>query len=235
MTRSDNRKWDELRPIKIVKGVNPHAEGSVEISCGMTKVLVTASVEKGVPPWMKEGDGGWLTSEYGMLPRSTNTRMRREATSGKQGGRTQEIQRLIGRSLRQAIDLSKLEGVTIKIDCDVIVADGGTRTASITGGWVAVNEAIKWAKKEGLVDESFQLNQIAAISLGIVDNQPLLDLCYIEDSNADFDLNIVANEKLELIEVQGTGETRAIKSEEFASLLELGMKGIKEILEIQLK
>ncbi len=231
--RIDNREWNELRKISIKTNVNPHAEGSVQISSGNTTLLITASVEKGVPPWMDEEKEGWITAEYGMLPRSTHSRMRREATSGKQGGRTQEIQRLIGRSLRQSIDLKLIKGITIKVDCDVIIADGGTRTAAITGGWVAIREAIEWAKNEGLVNANVQPTQIAAISLGIVKNKPLLDLCYVEDSSADFDLNIVANEAMEIIEIQGTGETRAIKTEEFASLLKLGMEGIDQILKIQ--
>ena len=235
MPRIDDRKADQLREIEIVPGVNPHAEGSVEVSFGKTKVLVTASVEREVPRWMREGEGGWITAEYGMLPRSTHTRNRREASGGKQGGRTLEIQRLIGRSLRQAVSLKKIDGITVKIDCDVLVADGGTRTASITGAWVALAQALRWAEQEGLIDADIGLKQISAVSLGVVAGEPLLDLCYEEDSAADFDLNLVCNEDGDFIELQGTGEKRSVNEEELSQLLALGKKGLAEIRKKQLE
>ena len=202
MKRSQDRSNNQLRNISIEPNINIHAEGSVLISFGNTKVICNASIENNVPRWMKNSEKGWVTGEYGMLPRSTNERMSREATRGKQSGRTQEIQRLIGRSLRKAVNLKYLKGKTISVDCDVIQADGGTRTASITGGCVALFLAIKNHHDDQRAIESF----IAAISLGIKDSQILLDLDYDEDSTSDTDLNIVMNDKDEIIEIQGTAE-----------------------------
>jgi ribonuclease PH len=202
MERIDNRNHNQLRDITIEPNVNIHAEGSVLISFGNTKVICNASIENNVPRWMKNSDEGWVTGEYGMLPRSTNERMSREAARGKQSGRTQEIQRLIGRSLRQAVDLKYLKGKTINVDCDVIQADGGTRTASITGGCVALFLAIKNHHDDQRAIKSF----VAAVSLGIKENKVLLDLNYEEDSTADTDLNIVMNDKNQIIEIQGTAE-----------------------------
>ncbi len=231
--RSDGRKKSELRTVSIRPDVSPYAEGSAEISFGKTKVLITASVERETPRWIPPGEGGWITAEYGMLPRSTHERMRREASAGKQSSRTQEIQRLIGRSLRAAIDLRAIEGLTIKLDCDVIVADGGTRTASITGAWVALVRAIDWAKNQGLVAETTELHQIAAVSLGYVAGESLVDLCYAEDSNADVDLNLVFNDRDELIEIQGTGEKRGLPVEQLSELLTLGRTAAEELFELQ--
>ncbi len=233
--RIDGREQKDLRPIRILSGVNPYAEGSVEVSFGTTKVLVTASIEKAVPPWMKEGMGGWITAEYGMLPRSTHQRNRREASTGKQGGRTLEIQRLIGRALRAAVDLKLLEGLTVQLDCDVMVADGGTRTAAISGGWVALAHAFAWAEKESLVTGPLPLRQVAAVSLGVVSGATLLDLCYEEDSQADFDLNLVMNDAQEIIEIQGTGERASVSQAELGRLLALGTAGINKIMEEQRK
>ena len=202
MQRNQDRNLNQLREVTIEPNVNIHAEGSVLISFGNTKVICNASIENNVPRWMKNSDEGWVTGEYGMLPRSTNERMRREASKGKQSGRTLEIQRLIGRSLRQAVNLKYLKGKTINVDCDVIQADGGTRTASITGGCVALFLAIKNHHDDQRAINSF----IAAVSLGIKDNKILLDLDYDEDSTADTDLNIVMNEKEELIEIQESAE-----------------------------
>ena len=198
MERIDNRNHNQLRDITIEPNVNIHAEGSVLISFGNTKVICNASIENNVPRWMKNSDEGWVTGEYGMLPRSTNERMNREAARGKQSGRTQEIQRLIGRSLRQAVDLKYLKGKTINVDCDVIQADGGTRTASITGGCVALFLAIKNHHDDQRAIKSF----VAAVSLGIKENKVLLDLNYEEDSTADTDLNIVMDDKNQIIEIQ---------------------------------
>ena len=222
-----------MRDVRIVSGVNPYAEGSVEVRFGNTKLLITASVEEEVPRWMEQGSGGWITAEYGMLPRATHTRSRREAASGKQGGRTLEIQRLIGRALRAAVDLKEIEGLTIRLDCDVLTADGGTRTAAISGGWVALHQAIEWCKKKKMVAVDTELRGIAAVSLGIVDGEPRLDLCYEEDSAAEFDLNVVMNGDLSLIEVQGTAENGDISREDLNTLITLAEKGVREVFEIQ--
>ena len=201
----------------------------VLISFGNTKVICNASIENNVPRWMKNSDEGWVTGEYGMLPRSTNERMSREAARGKQSGRTQEIQRLIGRSLRQAVDLKYLKGKTINVDCDVIQADGGTRTASITGGCVALFLAIKNHHDDQRAIKSF----VAAVSLGIKENKVLLDLNYEEDSTADTDLNIVMNDKNQIIEIQGTAEDAPFSKTELSDMLELGSSAINEIIERQ--
>ena len=202
MKRNQDRSHNQLREVTFEPNVNIHSEGSVLVSFGNTKVICNASIENNVPRWMKNSDEGWVTGEYGMLPRSTNERMSREAARGKQSGRTLDIQRLIGRSLRQAVNLKYLKGKTINVDCDVIQADGGTRTASITGGCVALFLAIKNHHDDQRAINSF----IAAVSLGIKDNNILLDLDYDEDSTADTDLNIVMNEDLDLIVIQGSAE-----------------------------
>ena len=229
MERIDNRNHNQLRDITIEPNVNIHAEGSVLISFGNTKIICNASIENNVPRWMKNSDEGWVTGEYGMLPRSTNERMSREAARGKQSGRTQEIQRLIGRSLRQAVDLKYLKGKTINVDCDVIQADGGTRTASITGGCVALFLAIKNHHDDQRAIKSF----VAAVSLGIKENKVLLDLNYEEDSTADTDLNIVMNDKNQIIEIQGTAEDAPFSKTELSDMLELGSSAINEIIERQ--
>ena len=229
MKRSQDRSNNQLRNISIEPNINIHAEGSVLISFGNTKVICNASIENNVPRWMKNSEKGWVTGEYGMLPRSTNERMSREATRGKQSGRTQEIQRLIVRSLRKAVNLKYLKGKTISVDCDVIQADGGTRTASITGGCVALFLAIKNHHDDQRAIESF----IAAISLGIKDSQILLDLDYDEDSTSDTDLNIVMNDKDELIEIQGTAEGAPFSKRELNDMLEMGSAAIADIIKKQ--
>ncbi len=229
MERNQGRNHNQLREVIIEPHINIHAEGSVLISFGNTKVICNASIENNVPRWMKNSDEGWVTGEYGMLPRSTNERMRREASKGKQSGRTLEIQRLIGRSLRQAVNLKYLKGKTINVDCDVIQADGGTRTASITGGCVALFLAIKNHHNDQRAINSF----VAAVSLGVKDNKILLDLDYDEDSTADTDLNIVMNENDELIEIQGTAEDAPFSKSELNDMLVLGSSAIAEIVKKQ--
>tara|TARA_B100000287_G_scaffold80630_1_gene73040 strand:- start:258 stop:962 length:705 start_codon:yes stop_codon:yes gene_type:complete len=229
MQRNQDRNHNQLREVSIEPNVNIHSEGSVLVSFGNTKVICNASIENNVPRWMKNSDEGWVTGEYGMLPRSTNERMSREAARGKQSGRTLEIQRLIGRSLRQAVNLKYLKGKTINVDCDVIQADGGTRTASITGGCVALFLAIKNHHDDQRAINSF----IAAVSLGIKNNKILLDLDYEEDSTADTDLNIVMNEKLDLIEIQGTAEDVPFSKTELNDMLEMGSSAIAEIIKKQ--
>ena len=229
MERIDNRNHNQLRDITIEPNVNIHAEGSVLITFGNTKVICNASIENNVPRWMRNSDEGWVTGEYGMLPRSTNESMGREAARGKQSGRTQEIQRLIGRSLRQAVNLKYLKGKTVNIDCDVIQADGGTRTASITGGCVALFLAIKNHHDDQRAIKSY----VAAVSLGIKNNRVLLDLNYDEDSSADTDLNIVMNDKDDLIEIQGTAEDAPFSKSELNDMLDLGSSAIAEIIKKQ--
>ena len=223
--RANRRNLDQLREISIERGVNKHAEGSVLVSFGDTRIICTASIESGVPNFLRGSGKGWITSEYGMLPRSTNSRMDREAARGKQGGRTVEIQRLIGRSLRAAVDINKLGEKTVRIDCDVIQADGGTRTASITGACVALHEALK--------SYDLALSLVAAVSVGIVDGKAMLDLDYSEDSNADTDMNIIMNENAEFIELQGTAEITPFSIADLNSMLALAEKGIKELITIQ--
>ena len=225
--RANSRNLDQLREISIERGVNKHAEGSVLVSFGDTRVICTASIESGVPNFLRGSGKGWITSEYGMLPRSTNSRMDREAARGKQGGRTVEIQRLIGRSLRAAVDINKLGEKTVRIDCDVIQADGGTRTASITGACVALHEALK--------RYDVALSLVAAVSVGIVDGKAMLDLDYSEDSNADTDMNIIMNEHAEFIELQGTAEITPFSIADLNSMLALAEKGIEELITIQKK
>ena len=222
-----SRAPNELRQVTIDRGVNKHAEGSVLIGFGDTKVICTASVENGVPPFLRGSGQGWITSEYGMLPRSTDSRMGREAARGKQSGRTVEIQRLIGRSLRAAVDMKQLGEVTIKIDCDVIQADGGTRTASITGACVALHDAI------GTLSTRPTTQLIAAVSVGIVKGLPVLDLEYIEDSQADTDMNVVVAEDGRFIEVQGTAEDEPFSRDELSEMLALAESGTAQLMQIQ--
>jgi ribonuclease PH len=229
MERSNNRKPNELRELTIESNVNIHAEGSVLVSFGNTKVICTATIDTNVPRWMRGSDEGWVTAEYGMLPRSTNERMGREAARGKQSGRTQEIQRLIGRSLRQAVNLKYIKGKTINIDCDVIQADGGTRTASITGGCVALFLALMNHHDDHRAIKAY----VAAVSLGILDNQVILDLDYNEDSSAETDLNLVMTDSLKLIEIQGTGEEAPFSKEQLNEMLEVGSSAIADIIEKQ--
>ena len=229
MERSNNRKSNELRELTFEPNVNIHAEGSVLVSFGNTKVICTASIDTNVPRWMRGSDEGWVTAEYGMLPRSTNERMGREAARGKQSGRTQEIQRLIGRSLRQAVNLKYIKGKTINIDCDVIQADGGTRTASITGGCVALFLALKNHHD----DHRALKTHVAAVSLGVLNDQVILDLDYNEDSTAETDLNLVMTDSLELIEIQGTGEEAPFSKDQLNEMLEVGSSAISDIIEKQ--
>ncbi|MFZ5529195.1 MAG: ribonuclease PH [Pseudomonadota bacterium] len=231
--RPQARATDALRPLTITRGYTKHAEGSVLIAFGDTKVLCTASVEERVPPHKRGSGEGWVTAEYGMLPRSTHTRSDREAARGKQSGRTQEIQRLIGRSLRAVFDLSKLGERTIHLDCDVIQADGGTRTAAITGAYVAAMDAVNWLLAQGKISASPVKDSIAAISVGIVEGTPLLDLEYIEDSACDTDMNVVMTGAGHFVEVQGTAEGVAFTRAEMDQLLALADKGIRELVQRQ--
>jgi len=233
MERNDGRLLNELRKIKVTKDYTKHAEGACLIEFGETKVICTASVEEGVPPFLKNTGTGWVTAEYGMLPRSCTTRMRRDKAANS--GRTQEIQRLIGRSLRGVMNLSKLGERTVKIDCDVIQADGGTRTAAITGGFIALVLALKKIKKEGHIDSVPVKDYVAAISVGVYEGNPLLDLNYLEDSNADMDMNVVMVGKGKFIEVQGTAEGSPFSKNEMDKLLDLAKKGITELVAIQKK
>lgn len=229
MNRPSGRALNQLRAIKITRNYTKHAEGSVLIEFGDTKVICTVSVEAGVPRFLKGKGQGWLTAEYGMLPRSTGERMQRESAKGKQSGRTQEIQRLIGRSLRAALDLDKLGEYTLHIDCDVIQADGGTRTASITGASVALVDALSVMKKRGqLKTEPFK-HFIAAISVGIYQGEPILDLDYLEDSSAETDLNVVMTDQGGFIEVQGTAEGAPFQPEELTKMLTLAKEGIDQL------
>jgi ribonuclease PH len=231
--RSDSRKANALRPVKITRGYTIHAEGSVLIEFGNTKVLCTASVEDRVPPHKKGSGEGWVTAEYGMLPRATHTRSSREAAKGKQSGRTQEIQRLIGRSMRAVFDLKKLGERTISLDCDVLQADGGTRTASITGAFVAAQDAVNQLLKQGKLTESPIIGSVAAISVGIVQGTPLLDLEYTEDASCDTDMNVVMTGAGHYVEVQGTAEGAAFSRQEMDALLVLAEKGISELIVLQ--
>tara|TARA_B100001245_G_scaffold79399_1_gene56679 strand:- start:897 stop:1601 length:705 start_codon:yes stop_codon:yes gene_type:complete len=229
MIRRDNRKLNEMRPLEIDLGIIKHAEGSALVKFGDTHVICTASIENNVPRWMRGSDKGWITAEYGMLPRSTHERMNREASRGKQSGRTMEIQRLIGRSLRQAVDLKFLKDKTINVDCDVIQADGGTRTASISGACVALFQAIKNNHNDNRAIKEY----VAAVSIGLKDGSPLLDLNYEEDSEADTDLNIVMTENGGLIEIQGTAEHNPFTKKQLDEMVEMASEGIKEIIKIQ--
>ena len=231
--RPSERLADALRPVTLETGVNRYAEGSCLASFGHTKVLVTASLEEGVPPFLRGRGQGWVTAEYGMLPRSTHTRGRREAAQGKQSGRTQEIQRLIGRSMRAVVDLKALGERQITLDCDVIQADGGTRTAAITGGWVALRLATRYLLDEGLIATDPMLDQVAAISCGVFSGTPVLDLDYEEDSNAEADANFVLTGRGDIVEIQATGEKRGFSEGEFEALFSLARKGIGELGAIQ--
>ncbi|MGL5694000.1 MAG: ribonuclease PH [Peptostreptococcaceae bacterium] len=233
MTRIDNRKYDQRRDVKITRNYTKYAEGSVLIEMGETKVICTASVEDKVPPFLRNSGTGWINAEYSMLPRSTHQRKIRDASKGKIDGRTQEIQRLIGRAIRSVIDLNKIGERTIWIDCDVIQADGGTRTASITGAFVAVVDAIYKLHKSKAIKEMPIRNFVSAISVGIVNNQHMIDLCYEEDSTAQVDMNIIMTNTGEFVEVQGTGEERPFSRKDLNALLELGEKGNKELIKKQ--
>ena len=233
MTRPSGRETNELRAIKITRNFTCHAEGSVLIEFGRTKVLCNASVSEGVPRFLKGSGQGWITAEYGMLPRSTGSRMDREATRGKQGGRTLEIQRLIGRSLRAVVDLKKLGEYTITIDCDVIQADGGTRTASITGACVALVDAMNSLQREKKLKTDPLIQLVASVSVGVYQGQPVLDLDYPEDSSADTDMNIVMGEDGGLIEVQGTAEGATFNREALNHMLDLAETGINELFQAQ--
>jgi ribonuclease PH len=231
--RPSGRRVDELRPLRITRRYTRHAEGSVLIEAGHTKVVCTASVEEGVPSFLKGKGQGWLTAEYGMLPRATNTRTRREAADGRQSGRTQEIQRLIGRSLRAVTDLERLGERTIKIDCDVLQADGGTRCASITGACVALHDAVAWCKAKGLVSGDPVADCVAAVSVGVVDGVPLLDLDYAEDSGCDTDMNVVMTGAGGFVELQGTAEGTPFTRGEMEALVSLAERGIRELIAAQ--
>lgn len=231
--RPSGRKPDELRPVVIERHFTMHAAGSVLISCGNTRVLCTASVEDRVPPWLRGKGQGWVTAEYGMLPGATGTRNAREATRGRQGGRTLEIQRLIGRSLRAIIDLKALGERTITLDCDVLQADGGTRTTSITGAYVALMDAVGELQRRKKIKASPVHGQVAAVSVGIFGTDAVLDLDYIEDSQAETDLNVVMNDGNGFVEVQGTAEGHAFRRSEMDAMLDLADKGIRELLAAQ--
>ncbi|WP_456405208.1 ribonuclease PH [Thiolapillus sp.] len=233
--RPSGRANDEMRTVSFITNFTKHAEGSVLVSFGDTRVICTATVEERTPRWMDKDQGGWVTAEYGMLPRSTNSRMGREAARGKQGGRTMEIQRLIGRSLRAAMDLKKLGEHTITLDCDVIQADGGTRTASISGGFVALSLAVNGLLEKGRLTENPIIHHIASVSTGIYQGAPVLDLDYAEDSNAETDMNVVMNETGGFIEVQGTAEGAVFNADEMNQMLALANKGICEIIAEQRK
>jgi ribonuclease PH len=228
--RPSNRAPDELRQIEIIRRYTKHAEGSVLVKFGDTHVICTASIDEKVPPFLRGKNQGWVTAEYGMLPRSTGSRMQREAAHGKQSGRTQEIQRLIGRSLRSVIDLDKLGERTIQIDCDVIQADGGTRTAAITGGFVALHDAVTYLLEKKLI-ASFPLRDyVAAISVGVFEGVPVLDLDYIEDSGCDTDMNVVMTGSGGFVEVQGTAEGAPFRREEMDAMLDLAHRGISQLI-----
>ena len=233
LKRPSLREFNELRNIKIETKISPYAEGSCLVKFGNTHVLCTASVDSKLPPWLRNSGKGWVTAEYGMLPRSTHLRMDREVTKGKASGRTQEIQRLIGRSLRSIVDLKKLGEIQIKLDCDVIQADGGTRTASITGAWVALYEAINFLLKSGKLSENPILDQVAAISCGIWNNQEIIDLDYDEDSSAETDGNFVLTASQGIVEIQTTAEQFPFVKKQFLNLLHLAEIGTNTIFKIQ--
>jgi len=231
--RPENRAADQVRPIKITRQYTAYAEGSVLVEFGNTKVLCNASVEEGVPRWLKGQGKGWVTAEYGMLPRATHSRTRREASSGKQGGRTMEIQRLIARSLRAVVDLDAMPEVMITVDCDVIQADGGTRTASITGASVALADAFTKLVADGRLKKNPMKGHVAAVSVGILGEDVLCDLEYVEDSAADTDMNVVMTEEGKMIEIQGTAEGEPFSHEQLLDLLAVAKKGIADIVEVQ--
>jgi ribonuclease PH len=231
--RPSGRTPEQLRTVTLETGVNRYAEGSCLVTFGHTKVLVTASVEEKVPGWMRNTGQGWVTAEYGMLPRATHTRGRREAAAGKQSGRTQEIQRLIGRSLRAVVDLKALGERQVSLDCDVIQADGGTRTAAITGAWVAMASAFDYLRAEGVLKTDPILDQVAAVSCGVCSDQPVLDLDYEEDSNAEADSNFVLTGAGSIVEIQATGEKRGFTRGEFDRLFQLAEGGCAELFALQ--
>ena len=233
--RPSGRSSNQLRPINITRHFTKHAEGSVLIEFGETKVLCNASVVEGVPRFLKGKDQGWVTAEYGMLPRSTHSRMDREAARGKQGGRTLEIQRLIGRSLRAAVDLTQLGEHTLYIDCDVLQADGGTRTASISGACIALHDALFHMRKSGMIKTNPLKHMVGSVSVGIYQGTPILDLDYLEDSAAETDMNLVMDENGGFIEIQGTAEGETFSADELMQMLELGKQGIREIFDLQHK
>jgi ribonuclease PH len=233
MTRPSGRRPEQLRQVKITREYTRHAEGSVLVEFGNTKVICTATVENSVPRFLRGKGQGWVTAEYGMLPRSTNSRMGREAARGKQSGRTQEIQRLIGRSLRAAVDLKKLGENTIYLDCDVIQADGGTRTASITGACVALVDAIRYLQRKKLISGDPLVSLVAAVSVGVFKGVPVLDLDYDEDSEADTDMNVVMDANGGYIELQGTAEAQPFSGDELATMLQLASQGIADLIRIQ--
>ena len=231
--RPSNRAPGELRPVKITRHYIKHAEGSVLIECGDTRILCTASIDEKVPPFLRDKGQGWLTAEYGMLPRSTGERMQREAAKGKQSGRTMEIQRLIGRALRSVVDLSKLGERTIQVDCDVIQADGGTRTASITGAFVAVHDAVETLLRRQAIDMTPIRAHVAAVSVGVYEGMPVLDLDYLEDSCCDTDMNVVMTGDFGLVEMQGTAEGAPFTRGELNAMVDLAQQGIQELIGIQ--
>ena len=232
--RPSKRAADEMRAVSFERGISKHAEGSCLVKFGDTHVLCTASLEEKVPGWMRNTGKGWVTAEYGMLPRSTGDRMRREAATGKQGGRTQEIQRLIGRSLRAVVDMQALGEVQITVDCDVIQADGGTRTAAITGGWVALHECLRWMEARQMVRvEKVLKDHVAAISCGIYEGAPVLDLDYAEDSVAQTDSNFVMTGAGGIVEIQGTAEGTPFSEEEFLNLMKLARSGVDRLVSLQ--
>lgn len=233
MIRTDGRAHDELRPVRMTRGFIETAEGSVLVEFGMTKVICTASFEDNVPGWMKGSKNGWVTAEYSMLPRSTNERTRREAVAGRQSGRTMEIQRLIGRSLRAATDLTAFPGCSFLVDCDVIQADGGTRTAAITGAYVALRDAFSIMIEEGELKRDPSTAFVAAVSAGVVGGAPCLDLCYEEDLHADVDFNLVANDRGEILEIQGTSEHSPLVRADLNRLVDLGLSGIERLIAAQ--
>ena len=232
--RPSGRKTDQMRKVSFERNVSKHAEGSCLVKFGDTHVLVTASLEDKTPPWLRNSGKGWVTAEYGMLPRATGDRMRREAAAGKQGGRTQEIQRLIGRSLRAVVDLEALGERQITVDCDVIQADGGTRTASITGAWIALHDCLKWMEARNMIKvEKVLKDHVAAISCGIFAAQSVIDLDYLEDSAAETDANFVMTGSGGIVEIQGTAEGKPFTEEEFSSLMALARAGIADLVTLQ--
>ncbi|MFL5016578.1 MAG: ribonuclease PH [Rhizobium sp.] len=232
--RPSGRKIDQMRKVSFERNFSKHAEGSCLVKFGDTHVLCTASLEEKTPPWLRNSGKGWVTAEYGMLPRATGERMKREAAAGKQGGRTQEIQRLIGRSLRAVVDLQALGERQITLDCDVIQADGGTRTASITGGWIALYDCLKWMESRNMIKVDRVLkDHVAAISCGIFASQPVIDLDYLEDSSAETDANFVMTGTGGIVEIQGTAEGTPFSESEFTSLMQLARNGIGELVALQ--
>ena len=231
--RPSGRAPDQMRPISFTSNFTMHAEGSVLVAFGNTKVICTASVEDKQPRWLKNEDQGWITAEYGMLPRSTHSRMGREAARGGQGGRTMEIQRLIGRALRASVDLTKLGPRTITLDCDVIQADGGTRTASISGAFVALSQALRLLRSQGAIDNDPAISNVASVSVGIFNGTPVLDLDYAEDASAETDMNVVMDDKGRFIEIQGTAEAAPFSTAEMNAMLDLARAGIAQIVAAQ--